>query len=253
MIADQKLIDHLQQIAQMFQKDKDHWRSAAFSKAAGVLRRVNPQFSIVDEQVTPKIDGVGSAINDVIVQFIKTGTSEKFQKLQKKFPVEALARLDAASCKKKVSQLLRPLTEARVDWGFAGSARRGLPTVKDVDVIVCLAGKDERKLIESILKNAHLKADVRDGDTKIGVTVPLNGRSFVLDLNFCSPENRGAYYLYFTGPKSFNVHQRHEAKVRGMRLNEKGLWKGTKLIAAKTEEEIFKALDEPYLQPYQRG
>lgn len=46
---------------------------------------------------------------------------------------------------------------------------------------------------------------------------------------------------------------RSRAKAKGYKLNQKGLFKGAKLIAGATEEEIFKVLNEQYLEPNQRA
>ena len=42
------------------------------------------------------------------------------------------------------------------------------------------------------------------------------------------------------------------AKKNGMKLNNKGLWKGPKLIASKKEEDIFRALGMKYVPPEKR-
>ena len=249
------LIDHLQQIAHLFLKLKDQWRSRAFSNVAGQIRVYGKKITVKNGKVEDDIPGVGSAINDVIVQFLTTGTSVKMKKLREKLPDEVLERFDSKVCKRKVNELLEPLTKAGVDWGYAGSMRRGQKTVRDVDVVVVIENGNERDLVYKILEKANLKPDVRNGKEKIGVSIPIKnqGRSFTLDLNFTVPEYRGAYYLYFTGPKALNITMRGEAKNMGLRLNQNGLFKGSKNIACKTEEEIFKALGREYVEPELRA
>lgn len=254
--ANQQTIDHLKLIAHLFLKDGDQWRSRAFSKVAGELEVYGHPLEFKDNKLQTKIPGVGSAIKDVIEEFKVGGTSRKLEKLKAKLPDEVVERFDSKTCKRKVTQLLKPLTEAGVDWGFAGSVRRGSPTCKDVDVVVCLnEEKKERALVAKVLKEAGLKADVRNGQEKIGVSIPIKsqGRSFTLDLNFTIPESRGAMYLYFTGPKAFNIAQRGKAKTMGLRLNQKGLFKGNKRIAGALEEEMFKALKWEYTEPSGRA
>lgn len=253
-IQNEDLINHLQMIAHMFLKAKDQWRSRAFSKVAGELALCRePVFQ--NGQLVRKIPGVGKAINDVIHEFAETGTSRKLEKLKEKLPNEVFERFDARVAKRKVSTLLKPLTEAGVDWGYAGSMRRGMSTVKDVDVIVCLNDESERQIVYDTLAAAGLEADVRDGQEKIGVSIFIKsqGRAFTLDLNFCYPEYRGAMYLYFTGPKAFNISQRHIAKEKGLRLNQKGLWRDSERLAGRTEKEMFEALGMEYLEPNERA
>ena len=255
--VNQTIADHLQQIAHLFGKNKDVWRSKAFSNASSVFRIRHESIEVKSGLVLPRIKGVGKAVNDVIVEFLESGTSKKLEKLKTQFPNEVLERFDAVICKRKVTELLKPLTDAGVDWGYAGSMRRGSATVKDVDVIICLKDEAvERALVKKVLEDAGLTPDVRNGEVKVGVSIPIKnqGRSFTLDLNFTYPECRGAHYLYFTGPKVFNINQRGQAKEKGLRLNQKGLFDANgKLIAGATEEEIFAALGQIYIEPTKRA
>jgi DNA polymerase (family 10) len=59
----------------------------------------------------------------------------------------------------------------------------------------------------------------------------------------------GSALQYFTGSKEHNIALRKIAIEKGMKLNEYGLFKGKKLIASETEEEIYKALGLPYFEP----
>jgi len=241
----QNIIDHLKLISHMFLKAKDQWRSRAFSKVAGELEIYRQPLTFKNGALCDKIPGVGKAIKDVIEEYVATGTSKKLEKLKKQLPNEVFERFDSKVCKRKVNQLLKPLTEANVDWGYAGSVRRGSSTCKDVDVIVCIKNeKKDRALVERTIKQAGLSADVRNGKEKVGISVPIKsqGRAFTLDLNFTSAEARGAMYLYFTGPKAFNIAQRAHAKAHGLLLNQKGVFKGKKCLASKTEEDMFMAL-----------
>lgn len=257
MVSNVDIANHLQQISFLFSKAKEPWKSKAFSTVAEMLYGRAEPLKIENGILLEKIPGVGKAIKEVIEQFVTTGTSEKIKKLIDMLPDEDFERFDASVCKRKVTQLLKPLSEAGIDWGFAGSMRRGLKTVKDVDVIVCLHDEEkERAIVQQTIENAGLKADVRNGQEKIGVSIPIHsqGRSFVLDLNFTTPNERGAMYLYFTGPKVFNIKQRSKAKRMGLRLNQKGLFDSDgNCIASKTEEEIFDALNWKYLEPKDRS
>jgi DNA polymerase (family 10) len=71
----------------------------------------------------------------------------------------------------------------------------------------------------------------------------------------------GAALMYFTGSKEHNVRLRERAIKQGMTLNEYGLFeddgsdptppqqRGVRAVASKTEEEIYRALDLPYVHP----
>ena len=253
----QQVTDHLKQIAHLFLKKKDQWRSKAFSRVAGELEIRHRPLEFNNGKLVTKIAGAGASVTGVIEQFVATGTSNKLQELRAALPNEIFERFDAKTCKRKVNELLKPLTDAGIDWGFAGSMRRGSSTVKDVDVIITLKDEEkERALVSEVIANAGLTADIRNGQEKVGVSIPIKsqGRSFTLDLNFTYPESRGAMYLYFTGPKAFNIGQRGLAKRKGLRLNQRGLFRedGT-CIASKTEEDMFQALGLEYIDPSKRA
>ena len=254
-VSNEQIANHLQAVAYLFAKNKDQWRSRAYSQVAGWVRSRLYKLPLKNGKVVEKIPGAGEAINTTIEEFAKSGNSSKMKKLAKLFPKEVLERFEVKTVKLRVSKVLSALREEGIEWGFAGSTRRGLRHVRDCDVIVVLKDeKKEKERIRQILAASYLKPDVRDGEKKWGITVPVKsaGRSFTLDLNFCTEENKGAYYLYFTGPKAFNISMRGLAKKKGMLLNEKGLFKGKKCVASETEEEIFEALGLEYMSPEER-
>lgn len=256
MKTKEEICEHLQQIAYLFLKAKEQWRSRAFSNAVGMLRMRQGELTFnEDGKLTDQITGVGDAIKTVIEQFNKTGTSDKLNKLREMLPNEIVERFNAKTAKQKVNKLLEPLADKGVKWQFAGSLRRGLKTVKDVDVVVTLKDDDKEKaIVRKLIEDAGLKVDVRDGETKWGISIPVvtAGRSFTLDLNFCHEENEGAYLLYFTGSKALNIDMRGLAKRKGMLLNDKGLFRGDVCVASKTEREIFEALEMAYIEPEKR-
>lgn len=254
-VTNEQIANHLQAVAYLFAKNKDQWRSRAYAQVAGWVRSRLYKLPLKNGKVTEKIPGAGEAITTTIEEFVKSGDSSKMKKLRKLFPVEVLERFEARTVKMRVAKILSSLRDEGIEWGFAGSMRRGLKHVRDCDVIVVLKDAEkEKEKIRRILASHYVKPDVRDGDKKWGITVPVKsaGRSFTLDLNFCTEENKGAYFLYFTGPKAFNISMRGMAKKKGLLLNEKGLFKGKKCVAAKSEAEIFQALGLPYMDPEER-
>jgi len=59
----------------------------------------------------------------------------------------------------------------------------------------------------------------------------------------------GAALQYFTGSQAHNIATRKIAIDKGLKLSEYGLFKGSKIIAGKTEEEVYRALGLPYIAP----
>jgi DNA polymerase IV len=79
------------------------------------------------------------------------------------------------------------------------------------------------------------------------------------------PESEfGAALIYFTGDDIFNRSMRLLSKTKGMRLNQRGLYKNVmrgpagvkptegELVEGAEEKEIFKILDVPWRPPEQR-
>jgi DNA polymerase (family 10) len=55
--------------------------------------------------------------------------------------------------------------------------------------------------------------------------------------------------MYFTGSKEHNIELRRVAIDQGMSLNEYGLTKGEKLVAGRSEEEVYRALGFAWVPP----
>jgi len=62
------------------------------------------------------------------------------------------------------------------------------------------------------------------------------------DLRVVPDKGFGAALQYFTGDKRHNITLRVLAEKKGYKLNEYGLWRGKKLVAGRTEDEIYKML-----------
>lgn len=254
MMENQALINHLNEISTLFLKIGEHWKATAFIKASAEIESMDVQIPLVDGKLLIKIPGVGKAIKDVIEEFNATGTSRKLEKLKSMVSEAPINRLNSDVVKYAVKELFWPV-HGKLDWDFAGSIRRGSETCKDVDIVVCLHNEQkDRKLVADILKNAELIADVRNGQEKIGVSFFIKqlDRFITLDINFTTPDKRGAMYLYLTGPKSFNIKQRGIAKRKGMKLNQNGLFTGDVLISSESEESIFDSLGMKFISPSNR-
>jgi DNA polymerase (family 10) len=89
------------------------------------------------------------------------------------------------------------------------------------------------------------------GDTKTSV---LTQAGMQIDLRVVAPDEHGAAVLYFTGSKSHNIKLRQRALGRGLTLNEYGLChiESGAIVAARTEQEIYAALDLAWIPPAMR-
>jgi DNA polymerase (family 10) len=126
----------------------------------------------------------------------------------------------------------------------AGSVRRRQETIGDLDFLVTTS-KPEAAMDEF----AHFRdvaAVLERGPTKMVVRL-RNGMH--ADLRVVEDAAFGAALQYFTGSKGHNVQVRQLAIRKGMKLNEYGLWKGRTRVAARTEEDVYRKLGLPYLEP----
>ena len=132
----------------------------------------------------------------------------------------------------------------------AGSLRRGRETVGDLDFL-CIAA-DGLAVIQEFTKLPGVTKVLASGDTKGSVLIEWRaGNAIQADLRVVPEESFGAAWQYFTGSKEHNVRLRQLALKRGWSLNEYSLSdaKTEKIVAARTEEEIYAALDLPWIPP----
>ena len=135
----------------------------------------------------------------------------------------------------------------------AGSLRRGRDTIGDVDLLVTMRpGREKQKDVDAvadhILKYPGIDQTLAHGENKVSV---LLGNGLQVDVRMLAKENFGAALLYFTGSKAHNVGLRGRALDMGWTLNEYALTtvKGGKVVAGKTEEEIYAKLGLHYIEP----
>ncbi|MEE9180251.1 MAG: DNA polymerase/3'-5' exonuclease PolX [Vicinamibacteria bacterium] len=126
----------------------------------------------------------------------------------------------------------------------AGSVLRRKETVGDVDVLVVSRHAD--RVMDFFVTMPEVTHVHGKGPTKSSVRLE-NGLD--VDLRVVPAKSFGAALNYFTGSKAHNVHLRRIAQERGLKLNEYGLFKGTKAVAGKTEEDLYRALDLPFIPP----
>ena len=134
----------------------------------------------------------------------------------------------------------------------AGSLRRGRETVGDLDVLVtgkaCTIDAQREQLIEHIVKLPGLMEVIARGENK--VSFRMRG-GMQVDVRFLPPDSFGAAMQYFTGSKAHNVALRQRALKMGYTLSEYSLARldNEKVVAAKTEEEIYAKLKLDYIPP----
>ena len=167
---------------------------------------------------------------------------------------------DAEEVSEPIVQGLRKLPQVRRAEA-AGSLRRGMETVGDIDFIV--AATDVGPVVEWFVAQPGVKEVTAKGETKASVRFESGLQA---DLRIV-PEEQFAFALHhFTGSKDHNVQMRQRALARGLSLSEWGLvpaegegtakekaekLKGAKTehAAIKTEAELFAALGLHFIPP----
>lgn len=141
----------------------------------------------------------------------------------------------------------------------AGSYRRGKETVGDIDLLAMVDGKG-KPVMEHFTSFPGVERVVMAGETRGSV---LLRSGLPVDLRIVPEESYGAALHYFTGSKEHNVEIRKRAQERGLRISEYGVFRVTEEATAQgpesgerlsgaTEEEVFRAVDLPWIPPVLR-
>jgi DNA polymerase (family 10) len=142
-----------------------------------------------------------------------------------------------------VRELARRLEEglracpAVAEVRVAGSFRRFRETVGDLDLVA--ASARPREVMDAFVDLPEVEDVYSRGDTRTLVRLRAG---LDADLRVVPPDAFGAALLYFTGSKAHGVALRRIARQKGLKLNEYGLFRDERRIAAATEDEIYGAL-----------
>jgi len=128
-----------------------------------------------------------------------------------------------------------------------GSYRRKEKTIGDIDILV--ATDDSRKVMNYFINMECVERVWGTGISKSSVRIK---EGIDIDLRVIPLKQFGSALQYFTGSKEHNITIRNIAINMGMKLNEYGLFKDNKLIASKTEKEIYSVLGFKLIPPEER-
>ncbi|KAF2745543.1 hypothetical protein M011DRAFT_479048 [Sporormia fimetaria CBS 119925] len=161
-----------------------------------------------------------------------------------------------------------------------GSYRRGAKDSGDIDLIItkpratlaAMRAVVFDELVTSLFNEGFLKTSLATSHRHDSTGTKWHGASCLpssttwrrLDLLLVPEEEMGAALIYFTGNDIFNRSMRLLASKKGMRLNQKGLYKdvvrgkgreklneGT-LVEGRSEKKIFEILGVPWRPPTER-
>ena len=180
-----------------------------------------------------KVEGFGEKTEENILKGIEHLKKNIGKYLFPKAQEEAKKLVDYLSSSSKVKHI-----------SIAGSLRRCKDSIKDIDIVV--SSEHPQDIMKIFTAYPFTDRILAQGDTKSSIILQAG---INVDLRVVNDTEYPFALLYFTGSKEHNTVMRGIAKDKNLKLNEYGLFKGTKNIPCKTEADIFKALGLTYIEP----
>jgi DNA polymerase (family X) len=126
----------------------------------------------------------------------------------------------------------------------AGSYRRRQETVADLDLLVsCKRGS---RVMDEFVQYEQVEKVISKGETRSTVSLRSD---FHVDLRVVPERSFGAALHYFTGSKAHNIAVRLLGVKKGLKINEYGVLRGDRWIAGRTEADVYRRVDLPYIEP----
>ena len=169
--------------------------------------------------------------------------------------LEALAHLQEYGQRHLISEarataerLLRQLREspAVTRAEIAGSLRRCRETIGDLDFVAAVAAADRAEVARHFERAPGVDRVLGSGDTKVSVVI-VGG--FQVDLRMVEDGEFASALHHFTGSKEHNVLIRSRAKHDGLTVNEYGVFRGDRRLAADSEEALYRRLGLDWIPP----
>lgn len=263
------------------------YRAKAYSRAADSLTALAvPIERLIEEDRLTEIPGVGDAIADIIIKLHRTGTHPSLEKLRREVPAGVLELLSVPGLRpEKVLRLYKDLSvtflaeleEAAKEDRIKKA--KGLGSALQTKILQNLAiaksgegrlhlhraaallkhAKDSLQKARPELKRLTIAGDFRRGcelvaDLAIVAEAPRSGSephlvdSGGLQVHLTDRKHFGAALMDATGSAAHLEQLRALAEKKKMRLEKDGLHRGRSVIA-RTEEDIYRALGLPFIEP----
>jgi DNA polymerase (family X) len=262
------------------------YRAKAYARAADTLGVLaEPLEEIIAQDRLQEIAGIGPAIADIITKLHRIGRHPSLESMRKEIPagvlemlavpglrpekvlklyqslgitsldeLEEAARADRIKATKGLGASLQTKILQNIDIAKSGETRRHMHRA---DAQLMNAARSLQKA-QPDLARVIVAGDLRHGSELVGDLVlvaqtqahdPTELKSGELTVHLTDKRHFGASLLAATGSQSHLAALRDLAKTKGLKLDSRGLWRGRKLIAARSEEEIYKALGLPFIEP----
>ncbi len=218
------------------------------------------------------IEGVGPKTVKVLYEKLKIRTLQDLEKAAKAHKLRGLEHFGKRSEEKILEGLqfktflgmryilgfVEPIVNAltkrlessrlfeRLEVG--GSYRRRQETVGDIDILAI--AKKPKAAMDYFVRLPEARRVIAHGEDKSEIKLE-NG--IQVDLRLIGEKSWGAALQYFTGNKAHNVKLRKIAISKGLKLSEYGLARQRKIVAGKSEEEVYKKLGMDFIPPELRN
>jgi len=159
---------------------------------------------------------------------------------------QTVKRMLLATAEQMVESLLQTLRGVKgvKRVVLAGSFRRRVETVGDVDILATCA--DSAEIMRRFVGYEDVAEVIAHGETRS--TVILRS-GLQVDLRVVPEASYGAALHYFTGSKAHNIAIRSRALQAGLKVNEYGVFRGEERVGGATEPEVYAAVKLPYIEP----
>ena len=217
-----------------------------------------------------KIPGLGPKKVKVLYETLKISSVDDLKKAAKKRKIRDLSGFGEKTEKDILDEIERkggsedrlrvslaePIADSLMDYikkvkgikeiAAAGSFRRRKETVGDLDILVtCKKGTNEQ-VMARFVDYEDVGQVLSHGETRSSVVLKSG---LQVDLRVVPEASYGAALHYFTGSKAHNIAVRKLGVKKGLKINEYGVFKKDSRVAGKTEKEVFKQVDLPYIEP----
>jgi DNA polymerase (family 10) len=262
------------------------YRAKAYLRAADSLSALSqPLDRIIAAGTLTEIPGIGDAIADIVTKLHQTGSHPSLEKLRKEVPASVLELFAIPGLRSdKILKLYQELGITSFDELEAAAKEdrirkaKGLGAALQTKILqnlsITRSGETQLHLHKAAALLEHAVSAVKRehpdysrieiaGDFRRGCELvsdlalvaqaktgsPEHDTSGGLNLIVTDKKHFGANLLGATGSPAHLEQLQSFARDKGYELKPDGLYRGKKLIASATEEEIYEALNLQFIEP----
>lgn len=269
------IIEALREISTL---ESDRFKSRAYLNAVYKLTAMSDE-EFNERKSFLNIPGIGMSINTKIMDYKLKGIlpaklyklryentsylDPSLYKVRKGFITKRIPYDQADSLVKKITEVAVSLGIDKDEMYFLGSYRRHKKMIADIDLLL-EHSQDYVTLTKNILKSDIVKVGIVSGGDQKSTFVFDNLEKTTIDISWCHRSELPFSILHFTGSAASNIRLRAKAQKMGLKLNQYGFEIIDKSDpradeaednlneSIKSEEDIFKVLNEPYVEPENR-